>query len=233
MKGCLFILGLAVAVLAVGLWVGAPPVAEALVTTGIRSAGVRSEDLTVDVRSDPPFELAVGRADRVVVEGSDVDWKTLRADTLSLTLDDVDLIGRSAARANGRLTGVELADVEPPGSAATVDIAGPARSATVTITFDRSTAEAIAAGAFEQRTGVRPTRTRLSAPDAIRFEAGPIDVSGAITVGPDGSLGVTTSQGRVIMLDSAATQPIHLTDVAVDGDELVLTGTLDVESVLR
>src|SRR5262245_66426428 len=99
----------------------------------------------------------MGRADRVVVTGSDVDVKGLHADSLDLTLHDVDLLARSAARANGRLTGVELPDVEPPGSAATVEIAGPGRTAAVTITFDRSTAEAIAAAPFEQRNGRRPT----------------------------------------------------------------------------
>ena len=100
MRGCLTILILAVIAVAVGLWVGAPPVAGALVATGMRSAGVGSDDLSVEVRADPPFELALGRADRIVIEGSDVDWNRLHADTLSLTLDDVDLIGRSAARAD-------------------------------------------------------------------------------------------------------------------------------------
>ena len=232
MRGCLFILALAVIVLAVGVWVGAPPVAEALVMTGIRSAGVNSNDLDVEVQADPPLELALGRADRIVLEGSDVDLNGLHADTLDLTLHDVDLLGRTAARANGRLTGVELPDIDPPGSAATVDIAGPGRTATVTITFDRSIAEAIAAEAFEQRTGVRPTTTRLSAPNVVRFTAGPVEASGALTVGRDGSLGVTTAQEAVTMLDAAATRPIHLTGVAVQGDDLVLTGTLDVASLL-
>lgn len=233
MRGCLTILILAVVVVAVGLWVGAPPVAGALVASGIRSAGVGSDDLSVEVRADPPLELALGRADRVVIAGSDVDWNRLHADTLDLTLDDVDLIGRSAARANGRLTGVELPDVNPPGSGATVDLAGPGDAAVVTITFDRSTAEAIAAASFEQATGIRPSSTTLSEPNVIRFRAGQIDGSGAITIGPDGSLGVATPQGRVIVLGPGAADPIRLTDVEVESNGLVLTGTVDVASLIR
>ena len=233
MRGCLFVLLFAVLAAVVGVWFGAPPVAEGLVRAGLGSAGLQSDDLDVAVQADPPLELALGRADRVTVKGTDVAWDEFHADTLDLALDGVDLLGRSAARTTGTLTGVELPGVEPPGSKATVALAGRGPSASVTMTIDRSTAEAMAKAAFEQKTGVRPSSATLSKPNLIRFKAGQIDASGAITVGPDGSLGVATPQGRVTVLEPGAADPIRLTGVEVMGDELVLTGTVDVASLMR
>ena len=115
MRGCLGVLVIAVLFVVVGIWFGGPPIAAALVTTGLTSSGFHSDDLEVTVQADPPLSLALGRADRVVVSGTDVEWNGLTADTLDLTLHGVDLIGRSAAQANGVLTGVELPNVDPPG----------------------------------------------------------------------------------------------------------------------
>jgi len=231
-RGCLGVLLLAVVFVLVGFWLGAPPVAETLVRTALGPAGVRSDDLEVSIRADPPLELALGRASHVVVDGTDVAWDDFHADAVHLVMDDVDLLGRSAARTTGTLTGVVLPGVKPAGSKATVELAGRGPSASVTITIDRSTAEAMATAAFEQRTGLHPSRVTLSAPNAIRFNAGQVDVSGSITVGADGSLGVSTPQGRVTVLGPAATDPIRLTGAAVQGDDLVLTGTVDVASLL-
>jgi hypothetical protein len=123
--------------------------------------------------------------------------------------------------------------VDPPGSTATVEIAGRGPSASVTITIDRSTAEAMAAAAFERQTGIRPSSTTLTEPNVIRFKAGQIDGSGAITVGPDGSLGVASPRGRVIVIEPGASEPIHLTSVSVEGGDLVLTGTVDLASLVQ
>src|SRR5262249_1181727 len=133
----------------VGLWFGGPTIAETMVRSALGPAGVRSDDVDVSIRADPPLELALGRASHVVVDGTDVAWDDYHADAVHLALDDVDLLGRSAARTTGRLTGVVLPGVEPAGSRATVDLAGRGPSVSVTITIDRSTAEAMATAAFE------------------------------------------------------------------------------------
>src|SRR5690242_11486420 len=169
---------MAVLVVVVGLWFGGPPVAEQVVKTGLAAGGLRSDDLAVDVQADPPLELALGRAGRVVVTGTDVDWNGHHADTLRVTLDDVDLLGRSAARTSGRLDGIALRGVEPRGSTATAIIAGQGPTVDVTITIDASTAEAIASAAFEGTTGTRPTSVTLEEPNVIRFKVGPVDAMG-------------------------------------------------------
>jgi len=231
-RGCLGFLVLVIVLIVAGLWFGAPPIAAGLVRNALGSAGVRSDDLDVSIQANPPLELAIGHADRVVVTGTNVDWENYHADTLNLVLDGVDLLGRSAARTAGGLSGVELPGADPPGSTATVEIAGRGPSASVTITIDRSTAEAMAAAAFERETGIRPSSTTLSEPNMIRFKAGQIDGSGAITVGSDGSLGIATPRGRVIVLEPGLSQPIRLTDVAVTRNDLVLDGTVDIASLI-
>lgn len=233
MRGCLSVLVIAALFVVVGAWFGGPPIAATLVTTGLTSSGLHSDDLEVTVQADPPLALALGRADRVVVSGTDVEWNGLTADTLDLTLRGVDFLGRRADQANGVLTGVELPNVDPPGSKASVDIAGPGDSAVVTVTVDSATVEAMAIEAFDQKLGVRPTSATLSEPNVIRFQAGPVKVAGALTIGPGGSLGVSTPLGTVTVLEPSPSQPIHLASVAVEGDNLVLTGTLDVGELLR
>ena len=231
MRGCLSVLIIAAIFVVVGAWFGGPPIAEALVTTGLTSSGMHSDDLKVDVKSEPPLRLAIGRADEIDVDGTDVEWNGMTADALHLVLEDVDFLGRTAAHVNGRLTGVELPNVDPPGSKATVDIEGPGDAAVVTITIDGATVERMAAEAFQQKLGVRPTSTTLSEPNVIRFTAGPVTAAGALTIGPDGSLGVSTPLGTVTVLRPSPSQPIQFTSVAVEGGDLVLTGTFDVASL--
>ena len=131
------------------------------------------------------------------------------------------------------MTGVELPNVAPPGSTATIDIAGPGDAATVTITIDGPTFEAMAAEAFNKKLGIRPASVTLAEPNILRVVAGPITASSVMTVAPDGSLGVATPLGTVSVLDPDPSRPFHLTSVAVEGGSLVLTGTFDVAELLR
>jgi hypothetical protein len=230
-RGCLSVLILAVVLVVVGVWFAGPPVAAGVVQTVLTSAGLHADQLDIAVQADPPLELALGRADRITVDGKNVQWNGHPAASMHLALDTVDVFNRSAARTSGRLAGVELA-VEPRGSKATIDIAGQGPSVDVTVTIDRATAQAIAAGAFEQRTGIRPSSVTLRAPNLVQFKAGSVLAQGAMSIEADGSLVVSTPQGTVPVLDPDATRPIRLSDVAVEGDEVVLTGSVDVAALL-
>jgi hypothetical protein len=231
-RGCLFVLILAAIFVVVGAWFGGPPIAGALVTTGLGASGLKADNLDVTVRSDPPLELALGKADRVDVEGSQVDWNGLQAKRLDLTLHDVDFLGRTAGETTGRLTGVELPGVDPPGSLATIDIEGPGDAAVATITIDGPTVEAMAMAAFEEKLGVKPKSASLSEPNVIRVVAGPVQVAGALTIGPNGSLDVSTPVGTVTVIDADPSQPVRLASVAVENGSLVLTGTFNVAGLL-
>jgi hypothetical protein len=122
--------------------------------------------------------------------------------------------------------------VEPPGSKASVDIEGPGQAATTTVRIDGPTVEAMAIAKFEEKLGVRPTSATLSEPNVIRVQAGPVEAVGALTIGPDGSLGVTTALGTVTVLEPNASQPFELASANVENGSLVLTGTLDVGELL-
>jgi hypothetical protein len=161
-----------------------------------------------------------------------VTWNGLQADTLDLVLRDVDFLGRTAGDASGRLTGVELPNVQPPGAKAIVEIDGPGDAATVTVRIDDATVEAMAMASFEQKLGVRPTSAKLSEPNVISVQAGPVEAVGALTIGPDGSLGVTTVLGTVTVLEPNPAQPFELASATVENGELVLTGSLDVGELL-
>ena len=232
MRGCLSVVVIAALFLGVVAWFGGPPIASAVVTAGLTASGLDARQLDVEVKTDPPLEIAVGHADRVTIEADDVEWNGLRARALDLTLTDVDILGRSAASAEGRLTGAELPNVKPAGSLATVEVDGPADGATVTITIDGETVEAMAVDAFEARLGVRPNSATLVEPNSIRIRAGGLELTGDIRVSPDGDVEVAVPLGTVTVVDSDPSQPFQLTDAAVENGTLVLTGTIDLNDLM-
>ena len=130
------------------------------------------------------------------------------------------------------MTGVELPNVDPPGSLATVEIAGPADDAIVTVTIDAETVEAMALAAFEAKLGVRPDSATLEEPNTIRVRAGAIQLAGTLEVAADGSIVVETPLGTVTVVDGDPPQPFQLTDVAVENGNLVLTGSIDVNDLM-
>jgi LmeA-like phospholipid-binding len=231
-RGCLTVLILAALFVVAGAWFGGPPIAEAVVGAGLATAGLSADHLDVDVEASPPLELALGRADRVLVDATDADWHGIKAERIDLALSDVDFVDRSAGHVSGRMTGVELPRVEPAGSLATIDIDGPGDDATATITIDGPTFDAIAVEAFDEKLGIRPSSVTLAEPNVLRVLAGPISASSGVTVESDGSLGVATPLGTVTVLDAESTSPLHLTNVAVENGSLVLTGTVDLADLI-
>ena len=233
MRGCLGVLVLAALFIAVGAWFGGPPIASAIVSTALTGSGLQSSDLDVRVEADPPVLVAVGRADRVEIDASDVEWNGLEARSLDLVLEDVDLVGRTAGHVEGRMIGAELPDIDPAGSLARIEFAGPADGAETTITIDAPTAEAVVAAAFENALGIQPDDVTFSEPDVLSIQTGGVRVSGALSVAPDGSVGIATPLGTVTIIGADPGQPVHLEGVDVEDGGLVLTGTLDVEGLLE
>ena len=233
MRGCLGVLVIAVLFVAIGAWFGGPPIASALVSTALTGAGLQSSDLDVRVEADPPLLAAVGRADRIEIDARDVEWNGLEARSLSLALEHVDLLGRTAGTVEGRMIGAELPEIDPAGSLATIEFAGPADGAATTITIDAPTADAMVAAAFENVLGIQPDDVTFSEPDVLSLQVGGVRVSGAMSVAPDGSVGISTPLGTVTIVDADPDQPIHLEDVAVADGGLVLSGTLDVAGLLQ
>ena len=113
MRGCLFVLVLAAAVLGGFAWFGSPALASAVIEAVLDNAGYHAATTTITATSDPPPKLLLGRADRVEIDGTDVDFRTFHANRLQLTLTDVNFVARTAGKINGQISGAELTTTDP------------------------------------------------------------------------------------------------------------------------
>jgi DUF2993 family protein len=232
LRGCLSVLILA-ATFVIGLvWFGGPPIAETVVEASLTSAGFKADTLDVSVRADPPLLLALGRADRVEIEAGGVRWNGLHAGSMSLRLNGVDLLARTATTADGRFGEVELQTTQGDPALAAITITGPADRARTTIEIDGATVNRLALAAFEQEVGTRPDSAELVAPDRIRVRLGGNALTGTLRVEADGALVVATSLGTVRLVEPDSAIPFTLTGVSAGPTGLELTGTTDVESLL-
>jgi hypothetical protein len=232
MRGCLFVLLAGVIVLVGAFWFAGPPLAGVVVGTTLTAAGLDADQVDVAVEADPPLRLAIGQADRVRIDARNVDWNGIRAARLVAEFGGVDLLGRTAKTAEGRLDDVVLersGEDEP--IVVQVAFGGPADAATTVVGVDPATAERLAIAAFEAETGTRPARAMLIAPDTVTFEAAGQSVSGRLEIAADGSLRAATLLGTVVIVESDEL-PFELTDLSVGPTGLELTGTLDVAAML-
>ena len=222
--GGLVILALAGLVLSLLL----PFAAGGLVELGLTAAGLRAEHLVVRVEADPPLRLLLGRADRVVVEGSGITWNGTTAASLALVAVDVDLLGRHADTVGGRLSNVRLAagpagaltvtelEIEGPGS-------GPDARLRIAAAEARRAVEALAAAL-----GVGVVRVALEPPDRVvvgiagqRLAARIAVVEGSVVVNGPGL-------PSIVVLGAKAVRGLVLRSVAVEADGgLLVEGRLD------
>jgi hypothetical protein len=232
LRGCLSVLLIAAAFFVATVWFGGPPLAESVVEASLTGSGLTADELDVTVTAEPPLVLALGRADRIQIEATGVRWKDLRAGSMSMQLNGVDLVGRTAITAYGQFREVELA--VPGGDPALVGItiAGLTEDANATIDIDAPTVSRIAITAFEQEFGSRPDSIELVAPDQIRARFGGNSLGGTLRV-EGGALVLPTSVGTFRLVEPDPSIPLRLSGVAVDATGLALTGTIDLRSLLR
>lgn len=230
MRGCLFTLTLGLAVLVGAAWYLLPAAAGGLIGMALVAAGLQGTGTVVTVSANPPFELLSGHADAIRVESTDATWDGLMIGDLRLTLVDVDLGRRTAAKVEGTLSAVRFGGSEGrPIEAATVEIAGSGDAPTARLTFDPAAVVEMAAAAIEADLGRSPDRLRLAPPDRAVFVLLGRSVSGRLAVDRVGEL-VLQVAGRVpvVVLAPGTAGPFRLTDVAVTADGgLVLSGSLE------
>ncbi len=232
MRGCLFVLVLAAAVLGAAGWFGSPLLASAVVSAALQNAGFRAGSATVSATADPPPRLLVGRADRVEIVGSDISFRTFRAASLDLVLTDVDLVGRTAATIAGRIGGAQMTTSD--GTAASVDLAidGPAGAARAVISVDSATVDRVVKAGLHQAYGVVVIGTELVAPDTLRISVTGATLEGRLTIDGDGALAISTPLGSAAILRLDPSFPLRLTAVGVAAGNLRIEGTLDAEALL-
>ena len=232
MRGCLFVLVLAAAALGGFAWFGSPVLASTVIASALENAGYHAASSTVTATSDPPPKLLLGRADRVEIVGADVDFRTFHAASLDLVLADVDVLGRTAGRINGRITGAEMTTAGGETTTADVDIEGTAGAADATIVVDGATVARVVKATFQQKFGVAVTKTELIAPDKLRITAPGATVAGQLLVDSSGAIAFSTSLGSAPILSLDSSFPLRFRSVRIDGGNLRIEAVLDAESLL-
>ena len=232
MRGCLFVVAFAAVVLSVVAWFGSPFIASALIQAGLDNAGYHAATSTVSATSDPPPKLLLGRADRVEIDGTGVDFRTFHASRLELTLTDVDVIARTAGRISGRISGAELKTTDALPTTADVAIDGAAGAANATIDVDPATIDRLVKAAFQAKFGVALTSTSLVAPATLRVSAPGVTIEGTFVVDADGAIALATRLGSTVVFRLDPAFPLHLRTITVDGGNLRIVGDLDAEALL-
>jgi hypothetical protein len=228
MRGCLAVLVLGIAFLAVLAWFALVPLAGAAVSVGLLTSGLSGKGTSVVVVASPPYELLTLRADAVEIRSTDASWRGLAAAELAIRLDGVDLGRRSAAAVTGRLgdVSVPLSDGTLPVESITLD--GPSSAITATLTVDAATATRTVADAVERAVGTRPSSVALRAPDLVDVTVGTVRAGGRLIVAGGALELLIQPVGRVDIVDPSAGSPLLLTSVAVDdGGPVRLVGRLD------
>lgn len=233
MRGCLSVLIIAAVFLVGIVWFGGVPLAETVVEASLTSSAFAADELDVTVHADPPIVLALGRADRVEIEASGVTWNDLRAGSMTMRLDGVDLLARTATTADGQFRDVELAVAGGDPALVGIAIHGPADGARTTIEIDGPTVSRMALAAFEDTFGSRPDSAELVAPDGIRVGIGGRELNGTLRVDADGALVVASTLATIRLVEPDPSIPIRLTSVSIVDGGLALTGTLDVSALLH
>jgi hypothetical protein len=235
MRGCLFVLVLAAALISGVAWFGAPTIADTVVAAALRGDGFRASTVSIQAVADPPPRLLVGQADRLTIDAAGVDWHSVKAARLSLTLINVDLLARSLGSIDGTIEAATLADPSglDPAPIANIGIDGPADAAWTTITVDPSSFREVVLAAVFRQFGVQATNVELTAPDQLRLTTPGATFEGTLVIDPEGSLALSTRLGTVTMLRLDPTLPIRLRSVTVDGAALRLAGVLDATALLR
>ena len=232
MRGCLFVVVFAAIVLSAAAWFGSPILASTLIQTGLDNAGYHAATSTVSATSEPPPKLLLGRADRVQIDGTDVDFRTFHARRLELTLTDVDVFARTAARISGRISGAELKTTDALPTTADVAIDGVAGAANATIAVDAATIDRLVKAAFFAKFGVAPASMELVAPATLRIGVPGATIEGALVVDADGAIALTTRLGSTVVFRLDPSFPLRLSSIAVEGGNLRITGVLDAEALL-
>jgi hypothetical protein len=232
MRGCFSILILAAGFILAAIWFGGPPLAGTVVEATLTGSGFSADELDVKVEASVPVTLVAGRADRVTVDATGVRWSGLRAGSMSLAIDDVDLFGRTAGRVEGRFDDAELTGLGGAPVPASISISGPASAATTKVRVDRSTVERLAAAAFQAEFGIRADTVALVAPDEVRLGVAGQTLSARLEILPNGGVAATSPLGTVTLVTAASSLPLTLSGLAVGENGLELTGTIDIASLL-
>jgi hypothetical protein len=233
MRSCLIQILLALAVVFCLVWFVVPIGVAALVEAALNSSGFTGTDTQVSVSSNPPFMLLTGHADRIHITSTQASIDPLHAESVDITLGEVDLVSRNIGTVNGTLLGVKV--VAPNGDPVAiyrVTLAGAAISSTATASISVAEAQTLAEQQLKAQ-GVS-ARVTLKAPDAVTLtvagesQAGRLmAINGALVLVP-----TSNTLPTVTLIAPGTGNPFHVTSVKITVDGMTLVGLLDVQKLL-
>ena len=235
MRGCLFVLIAAAAVLVTVIWFAAPVLASTVVGAMLQASGYSASRSSVEVEASPPIATLFGHADVIRIEGDDVAWHTFHAASLDLTLRDVDLFARRAATIDGSIDGVQLgagAATAPDAPTADITFTGSTADARATIEIPAAFVQRIVGDAFVGALGRQVGSVTLAAPDRVEVATALGTIEGRLSIDPNGALILTTPVATTPILAFDPAFPLQLTTVTTTAAGIRLDGTLDVEGLL-
>jgi hypothetical protein len=206
------------------VYVVLPAVAAPLLTQMLRDQGLRGDDLNVSVDYFDPSLLA-GRAQRLTVRGNNIELPPALVGRLELILGGVSLLDRSFESIDGQLHDVTLAAGGLTVEVASIELAGPATSASATGRFTPEQAQQLVERAAA-RAGFELDEVRLIE-GGLRLSRAGIETGAAIAV-RGGALILSPEVGQpVLLIQPAPSDPWRLSDAVVSTAGVSVSGTVD------
>jgi hypothetical protein len=233
MRSCLIQILIALAVVFVLLWFALPMAVSALAVGALNASGFNGTDTKVEVNSNPPPLLLTGRADSVHITSSQVSLSDLHAGSVDVTLGGVDLLSREIGTVNGALTDVQVA--APNGDTISIDkvtLDGPAGNTAATCAVSLATAKTLAESQLQSQ-GIQAT-VDFAAPNAVTLQAGGQSIKGRLVATAGSLYLVQDGEGiTVLLMSPGAGNPFRVTGVTITDTQVILAGTIDVDSLLN
>lgn len=218
------------------LWFALPVAASSLASVAVGAAGVSGRDLWTTVIARPPFKLLLLEADALQVRAGPGTWRGLRFGRLDVTLEGLRL-GAPPRTIDGRIDDAEFADASGASIRAdAIVLSGSASTPDVRVELGLADLSAIIGRRLPEALGGGEARIHLAPPDGVRIVTAGGELTARIVLRPGGGLRlvVTAPAGSAIdfaLLDPGPALPVRIATVTIDGDVLVLRGTVDARAL--
>jgi hypothetical protein len=200
-------------------------------------AGLSGEDVSTSVIARPPLKLLLLEADAVRVRSGPGSWRGLRFGSLDVTVD-VARLGSPPGDVRGRIDAVEFADATGATvRASSIELSGVASTPDVRVALALDDVSALVGRALlPAGLGGPDARIALAPPNGVRIVTPAGESTARIASRADGGLDLLFAAPGVpsvtlSLLEPGAALPVRILGVSVDGDSLVLRGTVDARSL--
>jgi hypothetical protein len=185
------------------------------------------------VNSSPPPLLLTGKADSIRIRSDDVFVGDLHAASIDVTLHDVELLSRKIDSVDGTLDGVRIAAAG--GAQVTVDVVdikGTATAAEAKLAISSKEIANLAVTMLAENS-IKAT-VSFAEPNSVTIVVAGKKQSGTLAVSNGTLLLVPTtpSTATLALIVPGTGNPFQLTSVAIKGQQVILGGTIDVQSLL-